>query len=379
MSDQSVAQEPTYRTGANLGEILKANEAAAAAPVVATPAPIVEPAPPVITPEPAAATPEPTVTPEPTPATPAEENVVNFALTEFDEPAPAGEPTPSTTPTAQVNWKDEIKKDPKAVLKELGISDFAIEMDEHLKNGGKAEDYLMAKAIDYTKITDDALLKDDLRKQYPTLSPSQIETMFNRRYGADAAATEEDKEFAEIQLQADAYKVRQQKIAEQAKFKIAEPVAQPTATPVQDNTAELQRQREETLNWFNEQEATKTLNTSKRVAINLGDDGTFNYNIDKPETITRGIMDGEFWRRITAANPKESDVANLIPDIAKLQKIVLHALNPNYEKDLVNYGKSLARRELVKEGQNLTPPAKVIPVGSNDKQVSYRTGTVGGR
>jgi len=244
-------------------------------------------------------------------------------------------------------------------------------------------DYLNAKAIDYNKVSDESLVKADLQKQYPTFSPQQIDLMFNRKYVVPEHAEQEDKEFAELQLKADAHNTRQQKIAEQQRFKIAEPVQQNQEAQVQQ-AAEQRRQMEETFKWYQENEATKNLMTSKRVAIDLGEDGNFNYAIDKPEALMKGILDGETWRRMTSVNPKESDVTKLIPDVAKLQRLVLAASNPNYEKDLVNYGKSLALPKLVAEGQNISQPAKVIPpqnpnLTEKEAWKNARTSTVGGR
>jgi hypothetical protein len=52
--------------------------------------------------------------------------------------------------------------------------------------------------------------------------------------------------------------------------------------------------------------------------------------------------------------------------VAKLQKLVIAAMNPNYEKDLVNYGKSLGLKNIVEEGQNARKPNGTVPTVSND-------------
>jgi len=370
----TVETKPVYSTGSSLGDILKTNEAVAAQPVQPAPA---EPA---ATPAPVA---EAVIQPLVEAPAPTEANVSTFVLPEYGEAAAETAPENKSTPTA-VNWQDAIKEvDQTEVLKVAGVSDFAIELDKHIKGGGDPLDYLNAKAIDYNKVSDESLVKADLQKQYPTFSPQQIDLMFNRKYVVPEHAEQEDKEFAELQLKADAHNTRQQKIAEQQRFKIAEPVQQNQEAQVQQ-AAEQRRQMEETFKWYQENEATKNLMTSKRVAIDLGEDGNFNYAIDKPEALMKGILDGETWRRMTSVNPKESDVTKLIPDVAKLQRLVLAASNPNYEKDLVNYGKSLALPKLVAEGQNISQPAKVIPpqnpnLTEKEAWKNARTSTVGGR
>jgi len=77
-------------------------------------------------------------------------------------------------------------------------------------------------------------------------------------------------------------------------------------------------------------------------------------------------LDGEKWQRAISVNPQEADPAKLIPDVAKLQKIALVALNPNYEKDLVNYGKSLGLKAIIEEGQNARRPVGSAPAQPNE-------------
>jgi hypothetical protein len=379
----------SYRTGSSLGDILKGNEAAdtqqpaqavvdvtptavADNPVTATTPPTQSIDAPVSTTTPAT----PVVEPEP------EKNVAQVDLSFLDPGAGVAtqDAPPPPAQTSVLDWKEAIKKADKAeILKELGVTDFAIELNEHLSRGGKADDYLNAKAVDYSKISDDDIVKADMRAKFPTFSPQQIDLMFNRKYSAGADASGEDEQFAQLQLQAEAHTVRQQKIAEQQKFKIAEPIQ--VANTQADSEAEYQNQLAQSRNWFNSHEATQNLMTSKRVAIDLGDDGSFNYKVDRPEIITSALTDGELWARMTSVNPKESDVTKLVPDVAKLQRLIIAATNPNYEKDLVNFGKSLALPALVREGQNITQPAKVIPVDAQQKGVDWssaRTGKVGG-
>jgi hypothetical protein len=116
--------------------------------------------------------------------------------------------------------------------------------------------------------------------------------------------------------------------------------------------------------------------TSKRVALNLGENGTFNFDVSQPDFITKAITDPATWGKLTATKTGE-------PDVVKLQKIVLYAANPEqYENDLVNYGKTLKLPELVDEGRNITKPNNVIPMQSmNQGKVDWnaaKTGKVGG-
>ncbi len=70
----------------------------------------------------------------------------------------------------------------KELLKKAGVSQFAIDMDEHLLMGGKAEDFLAAKAIDYTKVSDEDLVKNSLKKEYPDFSKEDIDELYLAKY-----------------------------------------------------------------------------------------------------------------------------------------------------------------------------------------------------
>lgn len=289
-------------------------------------------------------------------------------------------PDAQTPPAGQFNFDDELKKvDRKEVLKKLGVNEFALELDDYLGKGGNAADYLNAKAIDYNKVADEDIVKADLQKQYPTFTPQQINLMFNRKYAIIEAASEEDKEFIGLQLKADAHTSRQGKITEQQKFKIPE-------TPIlQKDEAYEQWKQEQTSNsllmdkyrgYLESHPATKTLNESKRVTINLGEGiAPFHFNIDKPQMITKAQTDGGvIMSKVTATATGE-------PDVAKQNLITLFSFNPyKVLQDVFNYGQSMGvRKELVEEGQNAQrPQAKVAAMNANDKP-TYSVGKYGDR
>jgi hypothetical protein len=292
----------------------------------------------------------------------ATETVIDDSVVDFNiggENAVATTEVNTTTnppPTTAFNWKDEIKKIPKTeLLKEAGLTDFAIEMDDYLAKGGKAADYLAAKAIDYNEVNDERIIKEDLKKQYPTFTPQQIDLMFNRKYTVPEDAEDEEKEFAQLQLKADAHNSRQSKILEQSKFKVPDTPILPKNEALEqweaqkaEHTALIQQVQE----FYNGHEATKALSESKRVTIEFGEGiKPLNIKIDKPELITTAMMDGgqSFLKR--SLNDKGE------PDVARQQLGTLLALNP-YEaiKVIFNYGKSIGIQSKVAEGQNAHRP-----------------------
>ena len=302
-----------------------------------------------------------------------EENASSFSMPSLDGTAESteGEQKSNNESAATiVDWKEELKKaNPKDILKELGYDDFLAEFAEYRKNGGDPYKYLEARAFDWDTVSHQELILDELKSQYPHLSEDKIERLYQSKYKQSDMASDEDREIGLIQLEADAELVRQKRINEQKQFQIPEPAkmqeANTQAMYEEQRKLEID-QAQKILQFFQEHEATKNLYQSKRVAIDLGDNGKFNFNIDKPENLMSVALDSEKWQRAISINPQEADVSKLIPDVAKLQKIALVAMNPNYEKDLVNYGKSLGLKAIVEEGQNARRPIGNTPAQPNE-------------
>lgn len=294
-----------------------------------------------------------------------------FEMPNFEGTADEGNEDGEGQQVVTTDWKAELKKaDPKEILKELGYDEFLAEFAEFRKNGGDAYKYLEAKAFDWETVSHQDLILDELRLQYPHLTDEKVEKLYQAKYKQSEYASDEDKEIGAIQLEADAELVRQKRIAEQKSFQIPDVTRSQEAAEFQERFAEQQRidteRVQQALQFFQEHEATKNLMQSKRVAIDLGDNGKFNFTVDKPETLMAVALDSEKWQRAIAVNPQEADPSKLIPDVAKLQKIALVALNPNYEKDLVNYGKSLGLKSIVEEGQNARRPVGSTPAQPNE-------------
>ncbi len=341
--------------------------------VVVTPEPITETT--TTANEPATVVPE-AVVPEPT-----QENELAFDLMIGEEkPVITQENTP-TQPN--FNWKEEIKKiDQKELIAELGLTDFAVELNEYLKKGGKASDYLAAKAIDYTKYSDEEILKESIRTQYAasgqTISAKQVDLLFQRKYTIDEDASDDDKELMELQVKTDANNIRQSKIQEQAKFKIPDtPILQTDEAyeqwkEQQQNNPKLMEQLR---NYYDDHAATKALNESKKVAISFGEGvAPLNFKIDQPQIITQSLTAGGVILNKIMTTPTGE------PDVAKQQLITLIAFNPQkFIQDVFNYGRKMGvHKELVEEGQNAAKPQAVVANMGGNQPATYKTGTYGG-
>lgn len=308
-----------------------------------------------------------------------EEGVSSFSIPTYGEEEVAQTQENVEQTQQALDWKEEIKKqDRREVLKAAGLSDFAIEFAEYYEAGNDPYKYLEAKAFDWNKVGDIDILKQDYKAQYPTFEDSQIERLIAKKYGFVEGGDDEDNADALLMAKADAHLSRQQKIKEQQAFVIPSVDKPQGAASTQPNIEQLiaeqqqvaAQEYEKAVSFYKEHEATKALVQTKRVGVDLGTDKPFYFNVDKPEMITKAITDGDFWRRITASNPQEVDSAKLIPDVAKMQKIVMAAINPNYEKDIFNYGKSFGLKNVIEEGQNARKPSGTNPSVSHDSPAS---------
>jgi len=322
---------------------------------------------------------QPTVQPEATPATEQSQEDISttaFNLGEEETQTPAPEQATPQQSQPVYNWKDELKKaDKNEVLKEIGLNDFVIGLNDHISRGGTAADYIAARGIDYNKVSDENLIKDDLKKQYPNLSPSQIDLMYSRQYQVSEDALDEDKDFYNAKLQADAYKVRQNRIAEQKQFKMPEAI--PVKDEMYDEWKSLMQNQEkitkEINDFYSNHEATKALNESKRVTISLGDGvPPLNFTVNRPDVLTKSFVDGgETWRKVTSTKTGE-------PNVPKQQKIALFSFDPEqYERAIFNYGKAIGRQSLVAEGQNARKPNSNVSDQTQNSKPTYSVGKFG--
>lgn len=285
-------------------------------------------------------------------------------------------PAEEAANTQAFNLDEEIRKaNPKELAKKLGFSDFLIDMNEYQQKGGKVEDFFNAKGIDYNKVSDEDLIKDDLQKQYPEFTPEKINKLFNAKYGVTDLDTEDSKEQKELQLEADGYLKRQQKIQQQQQFKIPEtPILHTDEAYEQWKQEQSSRPKliEEARNYFLQHEATKNLHESKRVTVSVGEGvAPFNFKIEKPELITQTLVDdGSTWQRLTSTKTGE-------PDVPKRQLLALIANNPQkFVQDIYNYGQQMGERKKVTEGQNAQRVTTPVHNMTEGKPV-YKTGTYG--
>lgn len=306
-----------------------------------------------------------------------EENTSSLSLN-FGDPATATE-TEATVTAPKVTWQDAIKGvDRKEIAKALGLSDFALELDEYISKGYNAVDYLNARAIDYTKISNVDIIKEQLRRELPDATNQQLELYIAKKYNQNELAEDDDREFGSLQMQTEANRIRRELIAKQQSFKIPETQISSNKDEwereqqaiIQQQQQEAQQQRDYLIN----HQETQNLLSNKRVSIELGEGNKpFNFKLDDRTAnhMVTLLTDSEAWGKAVRNEKGE-------PNVGLLQKLVVHAINPNYEKDIYNAGKMAGMRSRVEESQNVKKPTGTPVVDMNPPKFQVKgTGTIG--
>ena len=311
---------------------------------------------------------EPIASNAPTPSeqqpvtTPVEDEIATFNFPQFDTPTQEQSTATQSQQQTQAPSIDDLIKntDRTELLKKLGLDDFEIGLHEHRKNGGKTDDYLNAKGINWESVSDTDILKMELKNEFPEATPAQIERLINKKYSQTDVADDEDKEDGLLLMKADARKARQQKIVNQQKFKIQDAVQQQQPQAQQNPEAQKAAQKQsEFFNKIVESEATKNLFQSKRVAIQLGEGvKPVNVNIPDPRVLLDVLFKPEMADKIGRTQQGE-------PDVQFWHEAALFLSNPTLYKSLVRGNpKALALKEVVEEGQNPSKLNNVIPMNA---------------
>lgn len=285
---------------------------------------------------------------------------------------PKEEPKAEVKPAevTAADWKQALKAgvDKYEVLKELGYDDFTIGMLKYKEQTGDYTPYLQVKTVDYTKMSPEQILKEDLRRQFPDMSEKTLNFKFNKelkdKYYLDREEYPEGSDEAEVGqelMRLDAEQRRKAFIEEQNKFKAPEPQPEVDATK---REAELQQQRATLGNLVMNNEATTGLQKTKSISFGEGEE-SFNYPIEDPKALVDIALN-------TILNSGRTDLTGV--DLNLFYKQLAKG-QPGWEKAYADHITALNKQKFQKEIGNITPieggdpvtPAKV------EKDYGYKT------
>ena len=273
---------------------------------------------------------------DPAPAAPTSEPAQPTSVTPSVAPsvAPSPEPTPEPAkpePT-EYKWKDDFIK---------GVVEF-------YEKTGDITPYLQAKTVDFTKMSDEDILRRSLREQYSELSDKAFDKLYRMQVTDKFKLDEEEFSEDEVQLgrellKIEANKARQSYVEWQNNFSAPQPVADTAA----DQEAErMMKQFEESLK---SNQTTQRILADKKLSIKTSD-GEFNFELQAPESIVDMTLDNDkFFAQFVAPTGEV--------DYDRWYKAAAYSQNPElFEKALINYGKTLGRLEVTKDIKNPSDP-----------------------
>lgn len=300
---------------------------------------------------------------------PAQEPTQETAQEPVQEPAQESEPAQEAAPEPA---KAEPAKPEETKAEETKTDyqfkdDFIKQVVEFYEKTGDLTPFLQAKTIDFTSMTDEDILRRNLREQYSDLSEKAFDRLYKQqvidKYKLDADEWgEEDSELGRELLKAEASKLRNEYLEWQKNFSAPEPKVNNDQSQAEAEAAELMKRFEQEVR---SNDLTKSLLESKKLSIKTSD-GEFNYELSEPSALLDMTIDNDrFFSQFT------NEQGQL--DYGKWYKTVAYSQNPElFEKALINYGKTLGRSEVTKEIKNpITAPAGDVPTESSG---DFKTG-----
>lgn len=341
-----------YRNMVNLDDVL--NQTAAPEPTTEPPATEAAPETPPATPQ------EPTQTQEP----------VNEPTAQVEPPLPTIEYAPA--PQQELKPEDIVQKfeDKEALLKALGLDEYAIGALKYYQQTGDMTPYLEAKSVDYNKLPDAEVLKRSLREEVASmnLTEEEFDTLYSsrvlKRYKQDAPDeySESEVKMGQLEMKLDAHKARQQFTERQAKF------APPPQQPRQEEPQQVSMDEIVAANTQRVLADPVVQQFTKSPVIKIGDGpDSFNYQSKNPNALLSVITDGRQTAYYTSRKDEAGRIMvdadnNPIPNYQLMMKVAAYMTDPdNFERYLINHGKSLGTKQIAEQINPIPEQSGIVP------------------
>lgn len=229
--------------------------------------------------------------------------------------------------------------------------DFIKDAVEYYNKTGSLTPYLEATSLNFEEMTDEKIMRHNLKSQNPTLSDRAIERLYLRdiinKYSLDADRFDEDEvELGKELLKADANKLRDSLVDEQKNF------IQPESKP--EDNSEAEAQQTAFIESVNTNKTTRDLLENKRILVDYNDQ-SFSYEIENPEQLKDMALDSSKFFGLF------QDEKGTI-DFDKWYKVASYALDPEtYNQSLISHGVGLGQEKVVKDLKNPSKVTKSSP------------------
>lgn len=273
-------------------------------------------------------------------------------------------------PTLQEVLKSQ---QPETIFKELGFDDRVVKLVntakenqqmlaffEHWMANGDTSEYLRQLNTDYSKMSAEEVLRQQLRQEYPKASEEALNALFKaevlERYKLDPDMyTPEEIKESRLLMEARADKYRDVLVANQQKFLLPKP---PEPKPVEQNdeqqvTQALEAYKSQVL----EHKTAKDILANKFITIGEGEEKV-NIPLSDPASTLDLIYNSEKW-----AGAMQDE--NGKPDIGKQILVAAFAENPgHFLKEYAKYFLALGGKKAIDPIENAKLPENGTPAKS---------------
>lgn len=229
--------------------------------------------------------------------------------------------------------------------------DFIKNAVEYYNQTGNLTPYLEATSVNYSEMSDEAVMRRDLEQANPTLSKGAIERLYTReivnKYSLDEDKFDQDEvELGKELLAADATKLRDKYVDEQKNF--TQPIKEQTE---ETETVNQEEQRAKWTETVSSHEVTKSVMDNKRILISYGDE-KFSYEVENPESLQEMTIDNNKF--FSLFQDEKGTV-----DFDKWYRVLAYASDPEvYDSSLISHGQELGQEKVVSDLKNPTAPTK---------------------
>jgi hypothetical protein len=301
---------------------------------------------------------------------------------EIKQPEPVTVPTVPATPAAQpVNPLESIKLDDfvnhhkgkrDEIFKALGLDEFSIEAIKYYESTGGLAEYAAVKSVDYSKMSDERVLRQQLREELAQLDLEDedfeliYETRVKNRFQLDEQTfSEREIKAAKLEMKLEADKARRGFIERQKKFSPPERKVE----EVQDTGPSPQEQAAMALQSAMSDSAVQQFMNGKKLVLGSGEH-TFNYEFTNPQDLLDILFMPDKYAYVASkkdatGQPVTDKNGSYIPDYNRLMKAVAVLVDDvSYDNGLINFGKSLGTKKVVDQMEN--PTTKQAPTASTE-------------
>jgi hypothetical protein len=286
--------------------------------------------------------------------------------TEPTKPEPAATPVapaPQPVQPVDVDWRELIKKQPEVeVMKGLGLDEKMINFFTRWRGGEDLKDYLEAVSVDYSKMSNEELLRRQLFKEFGSLSAEDFEEVYKMKvtehYKLDPDLYDEKEvRRGKLIMGIDADKARQEFVKRQQEMLLSKPPEPAPSTAELEARAE-QEQRAKDIETYKGavqgNQFTKEMLSTNLLKIGDGDKA-FNLEIAQPNDVLDLLYDPQKW---TAKLWNEDGTPNIrkqliLGAIANDDALFFTNLAKHYEK--------LGASGLANKIENASEPAPGAP------------------